>query len=87
MPTPQRLLSPHEQAEFDDFARRALAVGLTENPYRGGSWGRYDGSGKFREVARIDVAEPGRPGWRGRTHIHINGGIDHLDPTTKIPGE
>jgi hypothetical protein len=87
MPNAPRPLSPREQGEFDDFARRARGVGLVENPYRAGSWGLYDKNEKFREVARIDVGEPGKTGWRGRTHVHISGGKDHLDPATKIPGE
>jgi hypothetical protein len=81
-----RVLSPAEEAEFDAFAKRASALGLVENPYRTGSWGRTV-SGKFQEVARMDLGEPGKPGWRGRTHIHIHGAKDHLDPATKLPGE
>jgi RHS repeat-associated protein len=81
-----RALSAAEQAAFDAFAARARALGLIENPHRTGSWGRMV-NGKFQEVARIDVAEAGKAGWRGKTHVHIAGQEGHLDPTTKIPGE
>jgi hypothetical protein len=81
-----RVLSAAEQAEFDAFAARARALGLTENPYRIGSWGRIV-NGKFEEITRIDVAEIGKPGWRGKTHIHIRGQKGHLDPKTPLPGE
>lgn len=79
-------LTPTQRQEFDDFARRAEALGLTENPFRKGSWGEIV-NGRFREVARIDVGEAGQTGWRGRTHVHLNNGPEHLDPATKIPGE
>lgn len=82
-----RILGAEEKAAFDAFAQRAKDVGLVENPGRTGSWGRYTSQGKFEEVARIDVAEAGKPGFRGKTHTHVEGGGDHLDPTTKIPGE
>jgi RHS repeat-associated protein len=82
-----RLLTETEQAEFDAFAKRAQSAGLQENPGRTGSWGKFDASGKFQEVARIDVGEPGQPGMRGETHIHVDGQGDHLPITTKIPGE
>jgi hypothetical protein len=81
-----RVLSAAEKAEFDAFAQRAQKLGLVENPHRTGSWGRMTG-GKFDEVARIDVAEVGKPGWRGRTHIHITGQNGHLNPAMRLPGE
>lgn len=81
-----RILSAAEQAAFDAFAARARALGWIENPHRTGSWGRLVG-GRFQELGRIDVAEAGKPGWRGRTHIHITGQSGHLDPTTRLPGE
>ena len=81
-----RVLSPAEEQEFQSFATRCKALGLIENPHRTGSWGRIVG-GRFQEVARIDLGEYGKPGWRGRTHIHLNGAKDHLDPATKLPGE
>jgi RHS repeat-associated protein len=81
-----RVLSASEQAEFDGFAARAKAQGLIENPNRTGSWGKIVG-GKFQEVTRVDVGEAGQPGFGGQTHIHNNGAPDHLDPSTKIPGE
>jgi hypothetical protein len=59
---------------------------VIENPYRAGSWGEFVG-GKFREIARIDVAEEGKSGWRGKTHIHIDGQKGHLNSVTKLPGE
>jgi hypothetical protein len=82
-----RVLSAAEQAEFDAFAARAAKLGLVENPFRTGSWGTINPGGKFEEVVRIDVAEPGQAGWRGQTHIHIVGQAGHLDPSTKLPGE
>jgi hypothetical protein len=86
-----RKLTDAEKKEFDDFGERAKKQGLTENPNRTGEWGKMV-DGKFQRVTRIDVAEPGKPGWRGKTHIHIyddkgEGGEDHLDPKTPIPGE
>jgi hypothetical protein len=81
-----RVLTAAEQAEFDAFEKRCQALGLMENPHRTGSWGTIVG-GKFQEVARIDVGESGKPGWRGQTHIHIQGIADHLDPATPLPGE
>jgi hypothetical protein len=81
-----RILSWDEQAEFDAFGTRAKSAGLEENPNRTGSWGKIV-NGKFKEIARIDVAETGKPGWRGQTHMHINGGKEHLPLTTEIPGE
>jgi RHS repeat-associated protein len=80
------LLSAAEQAEFKALAVRAIRLNLVENPQRTGSWGRVVG-GKFQEVGRIDVGEPGKPGWRGKTHIHVAGQKGHLDPKTKFPGE
>lgn len=82
-----RALSQSQQAEFDAFGARAKSAGLVENPNRTGSWGRIGESGKYEEVARIDVGEPGAPGWGGKTHIHIDGGEDHLPLDTPIPGE
>jgi hypothetical protein len=82
-----RVLSPAEQTEFDNFAQRAQSAGLQENPSRTGSWGKIDANGKFQEVVRIDVGEPGQPGMRGVTHMHIDGQSDHLPMTTSIPGE
>ena len=81
-----RVLTDVEEAEFNAFAARAKRLGLIENPSRTGSWGRIVG-GKFQEITRIDVAEIGKPGWRGKTHIHIAGQEGHLDPKTKLPGE
>ncbi len=81
-----RVLSAAEQAEFTKFGARARRLGLGENPHRTGSWGQSI-KGKFQEVTRIDVAEPGKPGWRGKTHVHIEGKPGHLDPNTKLPGE
>ena len=81
-----RVLTSAEEAEFDSFAQRCQALGLVENRHRTGSWGTMV-NGTFEEVARVDVAEPGKPGWRGQTHIHLHGGADHLDPATKLPGE
>ena len=69
---------------FGAFATRARAAGLTENVSRAGSWGRIV-NGEFKEVARIDVAEVGRPGWRGKTHIHIDGILEHLPLDTPLP--
>ena len=45
--------------------------------------------GQFQRVTRIDVPERG---WRGTTHAHRpdkkgEGGDEHLNPTTPIPGE
>lgn len=82
-----RVLTPAEQAEFDAFAARARNAGLQENPYRTGSWGKFDANGKFQEVTRIDVGEVGQPGWRGNTHMHVTGQDGHLPLTTPIPGE
>lgn len=85
-----RILTAAEQGEFDAFGARAQALGLVENLGRTGSWGRMAmvrGRLRFQELARIDVAEAGRPGWEGRTHIHITGQEGHLDPTTRLPGE
>jgi RHS repeat-associated protein len=83
-----RKLSNVEKAEFDSFADRARSSGLTENTNRTGSWGKVDpGTGKFKEVTRIDVAEAGKPGWRGKTHMHVEGQDGHLPLDTKIPGE
>jgi hypothetical protein len=81
-----RTLSAAEKAKFDSFAARAKAQGLVENPHRTGSWGKMV-NGKFKEVTRIDVGEVGKAGWRGKTHIHVEGQKGHLDPTTAIPGE
>ena len=81
-----RMLSAVEQGEFTAFGQRAQRVGLIENPNRTGSWGRIT-DGKFQEITRIDVAEAGKPGWRGQTHIHIEGQQGHLNPNTPLPGE
>jgi len=81
-----RALSVTEAAAFDAFAARVRPLGWVENPFRTGSWGEVV-AGKFRELGRIDVAEVGKPGWRGRTHIHITGQAGHLDPLTPLPGE
>ena len=81
-----RVLTAAEKAEFSEFARRAIEQGLVENPNRTGSWGKVV-NGKFQEITRIDVGEAGKPGARGKTHIHIEGEKGHLDPSTKIPGE
>jgi uncharacterized protein (DUF1015 family) len=51
-----------------------------------GSWGKSK-NGAFREIARIDVAEIGKSGYRGKTHIHINKAANHLPPYTRLPGE
>jgi hypothetical protein len=82
-----RTLSPQEKAQFDAFGERSAKAGLRPSPYRTGSWGRIDSSGKYHEVTRIDVAEAGQPGWRGQTHMHVEGMDGHLPLTTKIPGE
>ncbi|MGD0189132.1 MAG: hypothetical protein ABSD74_00155 [Rhizomicrobium sp.] len=83
-----RKLTAQERAEFDAFADRAETAGLVENPSRTGSWGKVGPDGKFHEVARIDVGEAGKPGWRGETHVHIDGTEgDHLPADAKIPGE
>lgn len=81
-----RILSPAEEREFEAFAQRCRALGLEENDDRTGSWGKME-QGCFKEVARIDVADPGKRGWRSKTHIHIAGQRGHLDPATKLPGE
>lgn len=81
-----RTLNPIEVDEFDVFAARARQLGWTENPHRTGSWGTIE-NGKFRERGRIDVAEDGKPGYRGKTHIHIDGEDNHLDKGTPLPGE
>jgi hypothetical protein len=65
----------------------ALRGQLHPSPYRTGSWEKIDSSGKYHEVIRIDVAEAGQPGWRGQTHMHVEGMNGHLPLTTKIPGE
>lgn len=62
-----------------------LPPGAVENPDRPGSWGEYDESGKFRERWRIDRGQPGKPGWRGEDHVHINGEEEHLPPNTPYP--
>jgi hypothetical protein len=82
-----RVLTTAEQAEFEAFATRAQKVGLKPSPYRTGSYGTIDACGKYREVARVDVAEAGASGFRGKTHIHITDVGDHLPVTTKLPGE
>jgi RHS repeat-associated protein len=82
-----RVLSSGEQAEFKAFGERAQAVGLEENPNRTGNWGKIGENGKFKEVARIDVGRNGASGEEGQTHIHVNGGADHLPVSTPIPGE
>jgi hypothetical protein len=81
------MLSPQEKAQFDAFGERAAKAGLRPSPYRTGSWGRIDSSGKYHEVTRIDVAEAGQPGWRGQTHMHVEGTDGHLPLTTNIRGE
>jgi RHS repeat-associated protein len=58
--------------------------GLEENPNREGSWGKRDGSGKFREVIRFDRGTPGKPGAGGKDHEHHNGGKAHLPPNTPM---
>jgi hypothetical protein len=82
-----RVLTAAEQDEFATFGKRARATGLTENPNRTGSWGKIGENGKFKEVTRVDVGEAGKPGYRGKTHIHVEGEDGHLDMNTKIPGE
>jgi hypothetical protein len=74
-------------AEIEAFAERARRLGLTENPNRPGSWGRYLENGKFKEAARIDPGIPGALGWGGKTHIHIDGQKPHLPLDTPLPGE
>jgi RHS repeat-associated protein len=81
-----RLLTRSESAEFAAFGLRARRLGMVENPSRTGSWGQYQG-GRFREVVRIDVGERGKPGFRGKTHVHVDGGAEHLPSTVRLPGE
>jgi len=38
--------------------------------------------GRFREYWRFDKGEPGKPGWRGKDHVHHYDGHEHLDPAT-----
>ncbi len=82
-----RVLGESEVGEFNSFAERTRAAGLTENPNRTGDWGRVGDNGKFKSVVRIDVGEPGKSGESGRTHLHIAGEKEHLPLTTKFPGE
>jgi RHS repeat-associated protein len=79
-------LTPREHQEFDAFAARARALGLVENGYRTGNWGTVV-NGRFREICRIDVGERGMSGYRGITHIHVNGGPEHLPFHSPLPGE
>lgn len=72
--------------EMAHFGERMKKLGYVENPHRAGSWGVYE-NGKFVEKARFDPAKPGAPGWGGKDHIHTDGGKDHLDPCTPVPGE
>lgn len=81
-----RILNAAERAEFNAFGDRANALGLIQNPNRTGSWGRIV-NGRYQEVARVDVAEIGMPGWRGQTHMHLTGQRGHLPLTTRLPGE
>ena len=30
--------------------------------------------------------QPGKPGWRGKDHWHVDGGKEHLPPGTDVPG-
>lgn len=84
---PGRNLSADEWAEFDAFGKRARDAGLVENPNRTGSWGRISPDGRFEEVARIDVGEAGLPGFRGKSHVSIEGVGTHLPVDTKLPGQ
>lgn len=81
-----RILSAAERAEFNGFGDRANVLGLIQNPNRTGSWGRIV-NGRDQEVARVDVAEIGKAGWRGQTHMHLAGQRGHLPLTTRLPGE
>ena len=57
--------------------------GLIENPNRQGIWGKNDGrNGRFREYIRFDKGQIGKPGWKGKDHIHLYGKKDHLPPDT-----
>ena len=51
--------------------------GMVENLYRPGSFGTGRGSG-FKELWRLDKGVPGKPGWGGIDHLHLNGGKPHL---------
>jgi hypothetical protein len=81
-----RIFSAAERAEFNAFADRARAVGLVENPFRTGSWGRTV-NGKFQEVARIDIGDLTKGGHQRYSHLKIPGVGNHLPVNTPIPGE
>lgn len=73
-------------AEFNTFACRPRAVGLVENPFRTGSWGRI-GNGKFHEVVRIDIGDPMKGRNQRNSHLSIDGVGNHLPVNTPFPGE
>lgn len=82
-----RRLTDEELIEFQTFGKRAKEAGLMENEHHTGSWGVFDENNTFREVARIDVAEVGMPGYRGKKHIHLcDQPGKHLPPSTLLPG-
>lgn len=69
--------------DINDPGKVFTPKGFVENPNRPGSWGKIDpATGKYREYWRYDKAEPGKPGWRGKDHVHHYGGSAHLDPNT-----
>ncbi|GEM_PF-6097681 len=62
--------------------------GLVENPNHIGSYGKHDGpNNRFREYWRLDKGEPGKPGWRGKDHVHHYGGKEHLATDTPFDPE
>lgn len=71
------------RVDINDPGKVLKPKGFIENPNRPGSWGMIDpNTGKYREYWRYDKAEPGKPGWRGKDHVHHYGGKEHLDPST-----
>ncbi len=62
-----------------------LPGNAVENPNRPGSFGVYGPDGKFTERWRFDEGKSGMPGWRGKDHVHVDGGKDHLPPDTPYP--
>lgn len=60
---------------------KQIPSNYVQNPYRKGSYGIIDpGTGKFKEMLRIDPATPrGKPGPE-YPHYHLEGKSEHFSP-------
>jgi hypothetical protein len=67
------MMKSNETSATNTSSQNKPPKDLVENPNRKGSFGKFE-NGKFKEYWRFDKGTPGSPGWRGKDHIHIDGG-------------